>query len=143
MGELNNLGSSMRTQLLLLPLLLALGAVSLSWTDDALLSLKPGQEDKCSKCTKAPYLAKHGGFCAKCADAGIMGQADLSSCPRCRAGTKYYARNIQFCDTQCGDAKKKQTKKPAKKAIKKTTKKSRNNKKKYQEISVKAKSPVV
>merc|ERR1712071_441820 len=55
----------------------------------------------------------------------------------------YYARNITFCDTQCGDAKKKQTKKPTKKAIKKTTKKSRNNKKKYQEISVKAKSPVV
>ena len=73
----------------------------------------------------------------------LQGQADLSSCPRCRAGTKYYARNIQFCDTQCGDAKKKQTKKPTKKAIKKTTKKSRNNKKKYQEISVKAKSPVV
>ena len=83
----------------------------------------------------------------RCIICCFQGQADLSSCPRCRAGTKYYARNITFCDTQCGGAKKKltkkPTKKPTKKAIKKTTNKSTNNKKKYHEISVKAKSPVV
>ena len=31
-------------------------------------SIKPGQEAKCTKCLKAPYLARHASFCAKCSD---------------------------------------------------------------------------
>ena len=31
-------------------------------------SIKPGQEAKCTKCLKAPYLARHASFCAKCSE---------------------------------------------------------------------------
>ena len=31
-------------------------------------SIKAGQEAKCTKCLKAPYLARHTSFCAKCSD---------------------------------------------------------------------------
>ena len=31
-------------------------------------SIKPGQEAKCTKCLKAPYLAKHASFCSKCSE---------------------------------------------------------------------------
>merc|ERR1712203_505888 len=87
--------------------------------------IKPGQEAKCTKCLKAPYLARHASFCAKCSEQGAAKGELKGDCTRCKAGSKYAKKDLAFCTDSCGGLKKKKKTQMKKKAImapkKKTT----------------------
>merc|ERR1712200_285165 len=74
-------------------------------------SIKPGQEAKCTKCLKAPYLARHASFCAKCSDQGATKGNVKGDCNRCKSGSKYAKKHLAFCTDTCGGLKKKKNKK--------------------------------
>merc|ERR1712210_6258 len=82
-------------------------------------SIKAGQEAKCTKCLKAPYLARHTSFCAKCSDQGATKGELKGDCSRCKSGSKYAKKLLAFCTDSCGGLLKKKKKKVDSKTKKK------------------------
>merc|ERR1712192_36602 len=100
--------------------------------------IKPGQEAKCTKCLKAPYLARHASFCAKCSDQQGAAKGELKGdCTRCKAGSKYAKKHLAFCTDSCGGLKKKKKKatQMKKKAMMAPKKKSTTTMKKATPVS--------
>merc|ERR1712083_743728 len=83
--------------------------------------IKPGQEAKCTKCLKAPYLARHASFCAKCSEQGATKGEVKGDCKRCKSGSKYAKKHAAFCTDSCGGLKKKKKKEKTTHQKKKTT----------------------
>jgi len=98
----------MNISLVLLPILLFVAVVRCSEEEEGGAgSIKPGQEAKCTKCLKAPYLARHASFCAKCSEQGATKGELKGDCTRCKSGSKYAKKHMAFCTDSCGGLKKK------------------------------------
>lgn len=100
----------MNISLALLPILLFVALARCSEEEGGAGSIKPGQEAKCTKCLKAPYLARHASFCAKCSDQGATKGELKGDCSRCKSGSKYAKKHMAFCTDSCGGLKKKKKK---------------------------------
>jgi len=109
---------AMNISLVLLPLLLLI-AFARCEEEEGGTSIKPGQEAKCTKCIKAPYLARHASFCVKCSEQGATKGELKGDCTRCKSGSKYAKKHMAFCTDSCGGLLKKKKKVDSKTKMKK------------------------